>query len=314
MTTEKKNYKDDMCAICREDYKDTDNTETLPCGHCFHDTCIVIFNKNNKCPLCKQIIDKTLGPVQNEYGDGEHEGPLSEENPMYSEQSFSSLPKWKKERIGFIPNPKRRQELLEIQKKNDEQYEKLKKRRPTGAGTYKLDPDAEPSNLTHDEVRKLRLQKIKSDKIQKREKRKQLEEKYQKDDDKPHRERKERARKIAIENERKRNESCSKAKDAVRKHYSESFNSPKISEESSVKISEESSVKISEESSVKIPEESSVKISEETESSSVKKKKVPWDLLASLDPETLKIVIDEMARNPKGSVEITIENVFNVFK
>jgi hypothetical protein len=44
------------CSICLEDYKNNDDLKGLKCSHSFHKECIADWlNKNNTCPLCRQI-------------------------------------------------------------------------------------------------------------------------------------------------------------------------------------------------------------------------------------------------------------------
>lgn len=53
-----------MCAICREEYSDTDQRTSLDCCHQFHATCIIrlmLHTGVTKCPICRQIPCKVKG-------------------------------------------------------------------------------------------------------------------------------------------------------------------------------------------------------------------------------------------------------------
>ena len=48
-----KKLKDKNCVICLEDFKNGDETTTVPCFHIFHPICInKWFENHNKCPIC----------------------------------------------------------------------------------------------------------------------------------------------------------------------------------------------------------------------------------------------------------------------
>ncbi len=49
-----KEYKNDSCPICLEDYDTNKRKHITLCGHCFHDTCFTEWN-NIYCPLCNQL-------------------------------------------------------------------------------------------------------------------------------------------------------------------------------------------------------------------------------------------------------------------
>jgi hypothetical protein len=50
------------CAVCLLDISNN-NCCTIPCGHMFHTTCIV--GCNNKCPLCRKVINNLLNNDSN---------------------------------------------------------------------------------------------------------------------------------------------------------------------------------------------------------------------------------------------------------
>jgi hypothetical protein len=42
------------CCICLSDISNGEDTVLLPCGHLFHDPCVLEWlNKNNTCPICR---------------------------------------------------------------------------------------------------------------------------------------------------------------------------------------------------------------------------------------------------------------------
>lgn len=44
----------DMCTICLSEFETGERVLTLPCGHEFHDSCILEwFSNNHVCPLCR---------------------------------------------------------------------------------------------------------------------------------------------------------------------------------------------------------------------------------------------------------------------
>ena len=49
-----KEYKNDRCPICLEDYATNKRKHITLCGHCFHNTCFTKWN-NIYCPLCNQL-------------------------------------------------------------------------------------------------------------------------------------------------------------------------------------------------------------------------------------------------------------------
>ena len=53
---------DKTCSICMEDVLDGDNNLIiLSCGHMLHKSCFrtnYIIHMNNKCPLCRKILNK----------------------------------------------------------------------------------------------------------------------------------------------------------------------------------------------------------------------------------------------------------------
>jgi hypothetical protein len=272
---QKKNYKDDMCSICRDEYKDTDNIEKLPCGHCFHDTCITVFNRNNKCPLCRKTIDETIE-------DPEEEEESPPQDPRESE-GFKNLPQWKKERCGYIPNQKKRKEILEIQKKNEENYKSLMSRRPeggsgvlgTGSSSNSGDYDLNDPN----DLRKLRLNRIRADKSKIREQRIASNEKRIIDEEKPIIDRKNKARLSANNLKKNIQESAKKAKEDSRKRYQKTSGSENKTDE----ISKPKKIN----------------------------KKVMWALLSDLDVDILKKVVDRMAETPELGLEVAISESFN---
>ena len=43
-----------QCSVCLHDYKDDDNCCMLPCGHSFHQACIMEWVKTKaNCPMCR---------------------------------------------------------------------------------------------------------------------------------------------------------------------------------------------------------------------------------------------------------------------
>lgn len=243
------NFIDDICAICRNNFKKDDETKheiikKLPCGHFFHNVCINIFVKNNKCPICRHVINKKkeeLLQTQTQFSQIQIRSPepiiihqptiqpitdylndnivvTNSDNANLPNSSTNNLQQWQKERIGYIPNINRRKELLEIRKKNESEYEKLKQKRPKG-GSGILEPSTSFEPKTREELRKLRLQKIKKDEIKLEEKRKKFDEKWENDKEAPIIERKKKAREKAKENEDNIKNSSVKLKKEMRKHY-----------------------------------------------------------------------------------------------
>lgn len=49
---------EDMCSICRVDFDQDDDVRTLPCGHTYHDHCIMHwFTMNKVCCVCNREVD-----------------------------------------------------------------------------------------------------------------------------------------------------------------------------------------------------------------------------------------------------------------
>jgi len=52
------NVPDDICSICLEEFKYDEELKKLKCDHIFHKGCLEPWlNKNNKCPICRAIIN-----------------------------------------------------------------------------------------------------------------------------------------------------------------------------------------------------------------------------------------------------------------
>lgn len=52
-----KSSEQDECAVCLEQFRDSDNLAHLPCAHRFHSTCLVPWLENNAhCPCCRTLI------------------------------------------------------------------------------------------------------------------------------------------------------------------------------------------------------------------------------------------------------------------
>jgi len=44
----------ETCSVCQEDFKPGSKAKTMPCGHRFHDDCLMQWvKKNNSCPVCR---------------------------------------------------------------------------------------------------------------------------------------------------------------------------------------------------------------------------------------------------------------------
>ncbi|KAK9696354.1 hypothetical protein K7432_012508 [Basidiobolus ranarum] len=56
-------FESDMCAVCLNDYEDSDQLRTLPCLHQFHRACIDpwLLSRSSLCPICK----RDCAPVEN---------------------------------------------------------------------------------------------------------------------------------------------------------------------------------------------------------------------------------------------------------
>ena len=55
---------EDACAVCLENYKESETLRILPCRHEFHKGCIDPWLLNHRtCPMCKSNILKSLGVV-----------------------------------------------------------------------------------------------------------------------------------------------------------------------------------------------------------------------------------------------------------
>ena len=52
------NIIDDVCSICLEEFKYDEELKKLKCDHIFHKDCLEPWlNNNNKCPICRAIIN-----------------------------------------------------------------------------------------------------------------------------------------------------------------------------------------------------------------------------------------------------------------
>jgi hypothetical protein len=74
-----KMIKDELCAICQENMPAGSRAKAMPCGHKFHDNCLVSWvKKSNSCPMCrydevpseKQYFDDVQRQVQQSGGSG----------------------------------------------------------------------------------------------------------------------------------------------------------------------------------------------------------------------------------------------------
>ncbi len=51
-----------LCVTCQEGLRYGEEIRELPCGHCFHDPCILPWlggermTNNRTCPVCKQLV------------------------------------------------------------------------------------------------------------------------------------------------------------------------------------------------------------------------------------------------------------------
>ena len=64
---------DEECSICLREFQNNNNFE-MPCGHNFHDDCILDwFDKKKNCPLCRQpfkwALEKNM-KITNKYKNG----------------------------------------------------------------------------------------------------------------------------------------------------------------------------------------------------------------------------------------------------
>eukprot|EP00210_Caulerpa_lentillifera_P001252 g1208.t1 len=47
----------ESCVVCHDQYKQNDTVVTLPCGHVFHEDCVMPwFNDHNTCPVCRYAL------------------------------------------------------------------------------------------------------------------------------------------------------------------------------------------------------------------------------------------------------------------
>ena len=52
------NMPEDICSICLEEFKYDEELKKLKCDHIFHKDCLEPWlNNNNKCPICRAIIN-----------------------------------------------------------------------------------------------------------------------------------------------------------------------------------------------------------------------------------------------------------------
>eukprot|EP00931_Biecheleriopsis_adriatica_P080209 TRINITY_DN53565_c0_g1_i1.p1 TRINITY_DN53565_c0_g1~~TRINITY_DN53565_c0_g1_i1.p1 ORF type:complete len:360 (+),score=57.63 TRINITY_DN53565_c0_g1_i1:108-1082(+) len=48
---------EEQCSVCLEDFDDTKEIRKMPCGHCFHTTCLKPWlSMNRNCPLCRKDV------------------------------------------------------------------------------------------------------------------------------------------------------------------------------------------------------------------------------------------------------------------
>lgn len=83
------------CAVCREGFAPGNILRSLPCGHEFHDSCIVPWLENcNTCPICRWEL-----PEAKAEDEAEDETPLSRQVPAAkrrgaSERSHGDEARW----------------------------------------------------------------------------------------------------------------------------------------------------------------------------------------------------------------------------
>jgi E3 ubiquitin-protein ligase BIG BROTHER-like protein len=74
-----------ICVICQCDYEDGDVLLTTPCVHNFHKECVAKwFEKNSKCPLCKEEI-------QHDDGDDDSDDNLDSSGGLDIDDNLLSL-------------------------------------------------------------------------------------------------------------------------------------------------------------------------------------------------------------------------------
>lgn len=99
----------ELCVVCQDELNNSSDNATLPCGHCFHSTCIISHLRyDGRCPTCR---DNPAFPDNDSYifddDDFEDIGPTisqaieiarvaAKTNPRVK-QSFVTLRKWKQE-------------------------------------------------------------------------------------------------------------------------------------------------------------------------------------------------------------------------
>lgn len=72
--------RDDICIICRESMS-VGTAKKLPCGHCFHTTCLERWvNKNPACPTCSRDLRKILKGLINGQNEQKNENQEQNEN------------------------------------------------------------------------------------------------------------------------------------------------------------------------------------------------------------------------------------------
>ena len=58
---------EDMCPICHDDYGTTQAIFKTPCGHLFHNNCLLSYCDTNQgnvvCPICRADIEESCNDV-----------------------------------------------------------------------------------------------------------------------------------------------------------------------------------------------------------------------------------------------------------
>eukprot|EP00391_Amoebophrya_sp_Ameob2_P001438 CAMPEP_0179001752 /NCGR_PEP_ID=MMETSP0795-20121207/11561_1 /TAXON_ID=88552 /ORGANISM="Amoebophrya sp., Strain Ameob2" /LENGTH=361 /DNA_ID=CAMNT_0020695213 /DNA_START=1558 /DNA_END=2643 /DNA_ORIENTATION=+ len=66
------------CAVCCEEFGETDQVISLPCNHVFHHECVLEWFKrgNRECPLCRRDVEETLSAAGSNHATPNQQAPM----------------------------------------------------------------------------------------------------------------------------------------------------------------------------------------------------------------------------------------------